>query len=415
MSELLSTIIYKKFPIGTIAIFVPCNAPQAVIDYVAGSLRGNGLGQFTIEIVKTNNSEWVGCIAAQRFNIGNWGQKASVMIKGVDFYNSFEHDFDCSAIKRFAQTLLDVTSFDRNPITIIDWRPLHISPAQSYFESAPCIESASVSDNPEDYACEYLERQIEEPTRSRERSIRHFACPSAGYANEKSDEKPTSGFFSKLKDKFSSLLTESDSSDEHERQINLAEVRREEDITIYDVERDKKMYIDRISAIVLDYVTRFNEVPPMEQIEEVLRGKLTIKSEQTSPIVVNGDLKVILPAYNELELRFSPLLRTLYILFLCHPEGIVLKQIDDLRKEIEGIYLLIKPGGSDDLMRYSIDELCDPMSDSLRQKISKINRIIKCVILNPELADHYLIKGQRGQAYSINISPSQITLPQCFK
>lgn len=414
MSELLSTIIYKKFPIGTIAIFAPCDAPQAVIDFVTLSLREKGLGQFTFETVKTENPEWIGCIVAQRFNIGNWGQKASVMIKGVDFNNTTEHDFDYSAIKRFAQTLLDVTSFDRNSITIIDWRPRHISPAQSYFESAPCADSASVSENPEDYACEYFERQIEEPTRRCERSIRHFACPSAGYANEKSDEKPTSGFFSRLKDKFSSLLTESDSSDEHERQTNLAEVSREEDITIYDVERDKKIYLDRISAIVLDYVTRFNEVPPMEQIEEVLRGKLTIKSEQTSPIVVNGDLKVILPAYNELELRFSPLLRTLYILFLCHPEGIVLKQIANLRKEIEDIYLLIKPGGNDDLMKYSIDELCDPMSDSLRQKISKINRIIKSSILNPELADHYLIKGLRGQAYSIDLAPAQITLPKCL-
>lgn len=409
MVKLLSTIIYQNFSIGKIAIFAPCDAPQSAIDLVTLSLREKGLGKFTIETVKTDNPEWTGSIVAQRFNIGNWGREASVMIKGVDFNNTTEHDFDYSAIQRFAAILLDVTSFDRNPITIINWSPRLPFSACYDIASADCIDS--VNDSPENFACEYSESPNEEPTRSRDRSIRYFACPSAGYANEKSDEK---GFFSKLKDKLSFCLAKSDSSDEHERQTNLAEVNWEENINVYDVERDKKIYLDRISAIVLDYVTRFNEVPPMEQIEEVLRGKLTIKSEQTSPIVVNGDLKVILPAYNELELRFSPLLRTLYILFLSHPEGIVLKQIANHRKEIEDIYLLIKPGGNDDLMKYSIDEICDPMSDSLRQKISKINRIIKGSILNPELADHYLIKGLRGQAYSISLAPAQITLPKCL-
>ncbi len=411
MSELLSAIIYKEFPIGTIAIFTPCDAPQAVIYYVSESLRGNGLDQFTIKIVKTDNPEWVGCIAAQRFNIGNWGRKAAVMIKGVDFYNSFEHYFDCSAIRCFVEALLDVTSFDHNPITIINWCPKYITPARSYFETVPCHDAGSV--NKSDGNTGESEYISDAPARSNCHSVKNSS--SQHYEDEKLCKKQESGVFARLKDKLSSLLTEKGDDEYATPQIDLTEVNHEENSIVSDVERDKKIYLDRISAIVLDYVTRFNEVPPMEQIEEVLRGKLIIKSKQTSPIVVNRDLKVILPAYNELELRFSPLLRTIYILFLNHPEGIVFKQIADYRREIENIYLLIKPGGKDALMKLSIDELCDPMSGSLLQKISKINRIVKSTVVNPELSEHYIIGGLRGQPYHISLESSQITLPLCVR
>ena len=77
----------------------------------------------------------------------------------------------------------------------------------------------------------------------------------------------------------------------------------------------------------------------------------------------------------------------------------------------EEIYLFIKPNGNDRLMKASIKDICNPVGDSLRQKLSKINRIIKSVVLNPQLADSYTINGDRGQKYNIEIAPDLRIFP----
>ena len=43
--------------------------------------------------------------------------------------------------------------------------------------------------------------------------------------------------------------------------------------------------------------------------------------------MVNNDLKIVLPNYNEVEVKMPAMCRTIYILFLKHPEGIALRDI----------------------------------------------------------------------------------------
>lgn len=181
------------------------------------------------------------------------------------------------------------------------------------------------------------------------------------------------------------------------------------------LEDDKKAWVDRLTSIVLQYVGRFHEAPPLSMIEEVVRGKLVIRPNRVSPIVVNGDLKLFLPDYNELELKMTPLARTVYILFLCHPEGIRLKDIAEYVGELTEIYSMVKPGASEELARASVADLVDPWSDSLQQKLSLTRRAIRRHILDERLAEQYLIKGNRGDLYRVQLEPELIQLPRALR
>jgi hypothetical protein len=190
-----------------------------------------------------------------------------------------------------------------------------------------------------------------------------------------------------------------------------------EDLIDERLDFDRKEWIDKLSALVLEYVTANHAMPPQELIDSVISGKLQITDDNTlSPIVVNGNMQIILPAYNELELRMTPLARTVYILFLCHPEGIVLKNIDSYRDQLRDIYLMVKPGADSHHADTYISELTYPGSDSLQQKLSLIKRSINRYLLRRNIASAYYITGKRGEAYKIaGITPDRITLPRALR
>lgn len=180
-------------------------------------------------------------------------------------------------------------------------------------------------------------------------------------------------------------------------------------------EDEKKRWVDALTTLVLGYVSRFNEAPPMHLIEAELRGKLLLSASRPSPITVSGDMKIYLPELNEIELRMSPLAATVYILFLCHPEGIRLKEIADYRSELEEIYSMVKPGASENLARASINDLIDPMGESLQQKLSMTRKAVRRYILDPAIAANYIISGNRGEAYRIPLAPEMINLPATLR
>ncbi len=180
----------------------------------------------------------------------------------------------------------------------------------------------------------------------------------------------------------------------------------------FELDNDRKAWLDALTALVLDYVAKYHTMPPMEKLQTIIAGKLSLSETGISPVVVNRDMRIILPDYNEMELRMTPLARTVYILFLCHPEGIALKQISDYRKELEDIYLLVKPNASERNASRSIHELTIPGSDSLRQKISMTRRAVNRHILSSAIAKNYHICGTRGGEYKIaGLTKDMINLP----
>ena len=62
-------------------------------------------------------------------------------------------------------------------------------------------------------------------------------------------------------------------------------------------------------------------------------------------MVITKDYKIILPHYNNMEIKMEPLAKAVYLLFLNHPKGILFKNLPDYRKELTKIYAKLRPNG----------------------------------------------------------------------
>jgi len=116
-----------------------------------------------------------------------------------------------------------------------------------------------------------------------------------------------------------------------------------------------------------------------------------------------------------MEIEMPAMCRTIYILFMKLRKqggGVVLKNIDEHRDEILAIYALVKPGANEKRVKQSVENLCDPLSDSLNQTISRINRCVKNVITDADLVKRYTVTGKKGELYSIALDPQYLELPR---
>ena len=190
-------------------------------------------------------------------------------------------------------------------------------------------------------------------------------------------------------------------------------LQEQEDDEVIRLENERKMALERIKRDIVNYIARYHE-DPKDLMAELLRGKVVVG--QPGRLLVNGDMKIVLPEYDEMEIEMPALCRTLFILFMKNRKqghgGIVLKNIADYRDEILDIYSMVKPGANEARVQQSVDNLCDPFSESLNQTISRINRCVRNVITDMELAKQYTIIGSRGEPYGIGLLPDSIELPR---
>ena len=181
------------------------------------------------------------------------------------------------------------------------------------------------------------------------------------------------------------------------------------------IERERRQELESIRRQIVNYIALYHQ-DPTELMEELLKGKVIVG--QPGRVLVNGDLKIVLPEYDEMEIKMPAMSRTLYILFMKLRKqgmgGIVLRNIDQYRDDLIDIYSMVKPGASEERVIQTIDNLCDPFSESLNQKISRANRCIKNVITDKELAKRYTIRGTKGGEYGIALEPEYMELPRAI-
>lgn len=103
-------------------------------------------------------------------------------------------------------------------------------------------------------------------------------------------------------------------------------------------------------------------------------------------------------------LQLRPLVKTLFILFLRHPEGILLKQRDCFRAELEEIYSTINPNTFREDVKARVARLVDLEDNSFSEKASVLNARLK-ELLPDEIAGEYQIKGHNGCPRKIRLNP----------
>ncbi len=133
-----------------------------------------------------------------------------------------------------------------------------------------------------------------------------------------------------------------------------------------------------------------------DSLLELLRPQRTL-----SRLYITSDYRIFLPEYNNVEVQLRPLPRAVFLLFLRHPEGIILKEMGDYFKELLEIYKCIKGSAFHEKKdRKSIVRICDPLDNSIHEKISRIHEALRHV-LDETIAMKYYITGGRSEARQI--------------
>ena len=132
-------------------------------------------------------------------------------------------------------------------------------------------------------------------------------------------------------------------------------------------------------------------------LEELIRP-----DDRLSRLVVTKDFRILLPDYNNMEIKMEPLAKAVYLLFLSHPEGIVFKCLPDYRKELAEIYVKLRPLGLTDRALQSIEDVTNPLLNSINEKCARIRGAFVGQF-DDHMARHYYIDGRRGEAKKISL------------
>jgi hypothetical protein len=139
-------------------------------------------------------------------------------------------------------------------------------------------------------------------------------------------------------------------------------------------------------------------------INEMVINKLFQPHDKLSCMIITSRYDIILPDYHDMKIEMTPLPKAVYFLFLRHPEGIPFKQLGDYKKELTAIYNKVSNRSIVEAMEKSIDDVVDPMSNSINEKCARIREaFISC--FDERLANRYFVVGKRGE-------PKKVTLPR---
>ena len=139
-------------------------------------------------------------------------------------------------------------------------------------------------------------------------------------------------------------------------------------------------------------------------ISQYILEQLIHPDDRLSKMVITKDYRIILPDYNNMEIKMEPLVKAVYLLFLAHPEGILFKRLPDYREELTRLYVKLRPTGLTDRVVQSIEDVTNPVLNSINEKCARIRGAFVGKF-DDHIARHYYIDGLRGE-------PKKISLPR---
>ena len=160
-------------------------------------------------------------------------------------------------------------------------------------------------------------------------------------------------------------------------------------------------YDPEVAIIVKEVRERVDALRERGMAEKIIRKIIQIEPK-LSRLVITKDMTIILPDYNNMEIKMEPINKAVFLLFLRHPEGIIFKHLPDYRKELSEIYQMIKPLGLNDRAIQSIEDVTNPCLNSINEKCARIRGAF-ISLFDESLAIHYYISGWRGEAKKIDL------------
>lgn len=132
------------------------------------------------------------------------------------------------------------------------------------------------------------------------------------------------------------------------------------------------------------------------------RDTLARQTVGNAQIRITSNLRIFVGTQ---EVRVRPMAKCVLLLFLKHPEGIVLKEINDYYHELRAFYRRLSRSGSPEAIEQSVQNLIDICNNNLNINISRANSAIAGLVSEPGL---YTIQGPSGHRKSIRLSRSLV-------
>ena len=125
-----------------------------------------------------------------------------------------------------------------------------------------------------------------------------------------------------------------------------------------------------------------------------------------SRLTIAKDCTILLSDYQK-EVKMEPIVKAIYLLYLKHPEGIAFKCLPDYRKELANIYQKIKPFGLTERAIRSIEDVTNPLLNSINEKCSRVRAAFQSEV-DPTLLEQYIITGKSGEVKKVMLSRDMI-------
>ena len=159
---------------------------------------------------------------------------------------------------------------------------------------------------------------------------------------------------------------------------------------------------DESSDILMEEVRERIAKLRQRGIAEYILEQLIHPDDRLSRLVITKDHRIVLPDYQNMEIKMEPIVKAVYMLFLKHPEGIVFKCLPDYRQELAEIYTKLRPMGLNDRAIQSIEDVTNPLLNSINEKCARI-RSAFIGEFDEYMAKYYYIDGKRGEAKKISL------------
>ena len=119
-------------------------------------------------------------------------------------------------------------------------------------------------------------------------------------------------------------------------------------------------------------------------------------------LVITRDYRILLPERFDTEVRMRPLVKTVFLLFLRHPEGIRFGDLRGYRDEMLDLYMGISGRNDRAELERSIDRLIDPKDNSIHEKAANLAAAL-ARYFRPESLPAYMLTGKAGTPKRIRL------------
>jgi hypothetical protein len=141
-----------------------------------------------------------------------------------------------------------------------------------------------------------------------------------------------------------------------------------------DTTKNEELRKSRCSILMEEVKERVQQLKDYGMSESEILSHLH-GDQSLIPLIISRNYRIFLGDERK-EVQMEPLVKSLYLLFLHHPEGIIFKDLPDYRQELAEIYNKVRPWGLTDRALRSIEDVTNPMLNSINEKCAKIKRYL---------------------------------------